>query len=77
VRDARNYGGERGSELVAEIKAAGRWRATFADQPLRGGAVGAVIGYTRVSTVDQNLDSQPDTLQKAGAVRVFTDKLSG
>ncbi|MBD8728986.1 recombinase family protein [Frigoribacterium sp. CFBP 13707] len=37
----------------------------------------AVIGYTRVSTQDQNLHSQIDSLRTAGAERIFSDKLTG
>ena len=35
------------------------------------------VGYTRVSTLDQNLHSQTDTLTAAGATKIFTDKITG
>lgn len=35
------------------------------------------VGYTRVSTQDQNLHSQTDALTAAGATRIFTDKITG
>ena len=36
-----------------------------------------VIGYGRVSTGDQNADSQVDALTKAGANKVFIEKFTG
>ncbi len=35
------------------------------------------IGYGRVSTLDQNLDSQADTLKAAGVDKLFIEKITG
>ncbi|NQX26044.1 recombinase family protein [Microbacteriaceae bacterium VKM Ac-2854] len=42
-----------------------------------GSDVPNLVGYAWVSTQEQLLDSQLDGLRSAGAVRVFTDKISG
>ena len=36
-----------------------------------------ILGYARVSTQQQDLDSQKERLNKAGAIRIFEDVISG
>jgi len=36
-----------------------------------------IIGYARVSTIDQNLDRQIDAMKENGAEKIFTEKVTG
>ena len=44
---------------------------------MTAGRIGDVLGYARVSTADQDAAGQHDRLEEAGAVRIFTDIVSG
>lgn len=41
------------------------------------GAMGHLLGYARISTIEQNSRLQSDALKAAGCYRVFTDQASG
>jgi DNA invertase Pin-like site-specific DNA recombinase len=38
---------------------------------------GVLIGYARVSTLDQNLNLQRDALTEAGCTKLFVETISG
>jgi DNA invertase Pin-like site-specific DNA recombinase len=42
-----------------------------------GSSKGMLLGYARVSTIDQNLALQRDALAEAGCGKIFTEQLSG
>ena len=45
--------------------------------PIKPKTVPNRVGYARVSSIGQNLDSQMDSLKQAGCIKIFTDKLTG
>jgi DNA invertase Pin-like site-specific DNA recombinase len=47
------------------------------DDHFRDSQVGDILGYARVSTGDQDVAGQTMRLEAAGAIRVFTDVMSG
>ncbi|AFZ11469.1 Resolvase domain protein [Crinalium epipsammum PCC 9333] len=51
--------------------------ATLSSFDLMGRHEYMLVGYARVSTIDQNLDLQREALQQAGCEKVFTDIASG
>ena len=45
--------------------------------PIKPKTIPNRIGYARVSSIGQNLDSQMDSLKQAGCIKILTDKLTG
>src|SRR4051794_40382804 len=53
-------------------------RLTSAPRPGEdGSSKNMLLGYARVSTVDQNLALQRDALAEAGCQKIFTEQMSG
>lgn len=71
--DPSDQGIERVQKLLPELsRKNGVLQQVFAQ-----GRMMSRVGYARVSSKDQNLDSQRDLLQTAGCERIFEDKISG
>jgi hypothetical protein len=70
----RRQGRYRCPELVSEINVA---EPALSQGSATVSGMGHLLGYARVSTVDQQADLQVDALERAGCYRVFTETASG
>ena len=52
-------------------------RQLSTERPFGRQALGDILGYARVSTGDQDVAGQTMRLEQAGAIKVFTDVMSG
>ena len=78
ARDARRQGGLKRRSLWTDLEVSTIVRrlrpqnGRLGDEQLAG-----ILGYARVSTGDQDVAGQRMRLEEAGAIRVFTDVMSG